>query len=92
LLDDAAFNIEDWLASKIADRFARAEAASFVNGDGLDKPTGFLATQLSPMIAGPGAIWVMLRPVWTVILHLPMQSSIWSMRWVRNTAPMRLLS
>ncbi len=43
LLDDSAFDIEGWLASRIADRFARAEAAAFVNGDGIDKPTGFLS-------------------------------------------------
>ncbi len=42
LLDDSAFNIESWLAGRIADKFARAEAAAFVNGDGVDKPTGFL--------------------------------------------------
>lgn len=42
LLDDSAFDIEGWLASRIADKFARAEAAAFVNGDGVDKPTGFL--------------------------------------------------
>ncbi|KRS12046.1 capsid protein [Roseovarius atlanticus] len=42
LLDDSAFDIEMWLAARIADKFARAEAAAFVNGDGVDKPTGFL--------------------------------------------------
>lgn len=42
LLDDAAFDIEAWLAGRIADKFARAEAAAFINGDGIDKPTGFL--------------------------------------------------
>ena len=42
LLDDAAFDVEAWLAGRIADRFARAEAAAFVNGDGIDKPRGFL--------------------------------------------------
>ena len=43
LLDDSAFDIEGWLAGRIADKFARAEAASFVNGDVIDKPKGFLA-------------------------------------------------
>lgn len=43
LLDDAAFDIENWLATRIADKFARAEAAAFVKGDGIDKPKGFLA-------------------------------------------------
>lgn len=42
LLDDSAFDIETWLAGKIADKFARAESASFINGDGVDKPKGFL--------------------------------------------------
>ena len=42
LLDDSAFDIEGWLAGRIADKFSRAEAAAFVSGDGVDKPTGFL--------------------------------------------------
>ncbi len=42
LLDDSAFDVEGWLAGRIADKFARSEAAAFVNGDGVDKPTGFL--------------------------------------------------
>ncbi len=42
LLDDSAFDIEGWLAARIADRFARAEAAAFISGNGTDKPRGFL--------------------------------------------------
>ncbi|WP_296641047.1 phage major capsid protein [Roseinatronobacter sp.] len=42
LLDDSAFDIEGWLANRIAGKFARAEAAAFINGDGVDKPRGFL--------------------------------------------------
>lgn len=42
LLDDSAFDIEGWLAGRIADKFARAEASAFINGDGIDKPKGFL--------------------------------------------------
>ncbi|MBE1284728.1 MAG: phage major capsid protein [Rhodobacteraceae bacterium] len=42
LLDDSAFDVEGWLAKRIADKFARAEAAAFINGDGIDKPKGFL--------------------------------------------------
>ncbi|KUF11939.1 phage major capsid protein [Pseudoponticoccus marisrubri] len=42
LLDDSAFDVEAWLAGRIADKFARAEAAAFVSGDGNDKPRGFL--------------------------------------------------
>ena len=42
LLDDSAFDVEGWLAGKIANRFIRAEAAAFINGDGIDKPKGIL--------------------------------------------------
>jgi HK97 family phage major capsid protein len=42
LLDDAAFDVEGWLAERIANKFARAEAAAFVGGDGVDKPKGVL--------------------------------------------------
>jgi HK97 family phage major capsid protein len=42
LLDDSAFDVEGWLAGRIADKFARAEAAAFIAGDGVDKPRGFL--------------------------------------------------
>lgn len=42
LLDDSAFDIEGWLAGRIADKFARSEAMAFVNGDGIDKPKGML--------------------------------------------------
>ncbi|NYS23970.1 phage major capsid protein [Rhodobacteraceae bacterium 2376] len=42
LLDDSAFDIEGWLAARIAGKFARAEAKAFIDGDGDDKPRGFL--------------------------------------------------
>ncbi len=42
LLDDSAFDVEGWLAGRIADKFARAEAAAFIGGDGADKPKGIL--------------------------------------------------
>ncbi|RFP87620.1 phage major capsid protein [Rhodobacteraceae bacterium 63075] len=42
LLDDSAFDIEGWLAGRIADKFVRSEAAAFISGDGLDKPKGLL--------------------------------------------------
>jgi len=43
LLDDSAFDIEGWLSGRIADKFARAEADAFINGDGIDKPKGLMA-------------------------------------------------
>ena len=43
LLDDAAFDLEGWLADRIADKFARAEGSAFISGDGVDKPSGLLS-------------------------------------------------
>ncbi len=43
MLDDAAFDVEAWLASEIATEFARAEGAAFVSGNGTNRPKGFLA-------------------------------------------------
>ena len=42
ILDDAAINLEAWLSGKVSEKFARDEAAAFVNGDGVSKPRGFL--------------------------------------------------
>ena len=42
MLDDAAFDVESWLAGEIAEEFARAEGAAFVNGSGTNRPRGFL--------------------------------------------------
>jgi len=54
LLDDAAFDIETWLAGRIAEKFARAEAASFLMGDGINKPRGLLRQTLD--MTGKGDI------------------------------------
>ena len=54
LLDDTAFDIETWLANRIADKFLRAEAAAFVNGDGIDKPMGFL---MHPTVPQDAWVW-----------------------------------
>ena len=43
MLDDAVFDAEAWLASEIAAEFAKAEGAAFVNGNGANRPKGFLA-------------------------------------------------
>ena len=42
MLDDAAFDVEEWLAGEIAQEFARAEGAAFVGGSGVNRPKGFL--------------------------------------------------
>lgn len=43
LIDDAAVDIEAWLAGEIDTVFAEQEGAAFVNGNGASRPTGFLA-------------------------------------------------
>lgn len=52
LLDDAAVDVEAWLARKVADRFTRLENAAFVNGDGNGKPRGFLSYPAGTTIPG----------------------------------------
>jgi HK97 family phage major capsid protein len=43
LLDDAAVNIDQWIAAEVELAFAEQEGAAFVNGDGSNKPLGFLS-------------------------------------------------
>ena len=44
MLDDAAFDVEAWLAGEIATEFAKAEGAAFVSGNGAGRPRGFLTS------------------------------------------------
>jgi len=41
LLDDAGFNVEGWIADKVAEKFGRDEATAFVVGTGVGQPRGF---------------------------------------------------
>ncbi|HEY0115709.1 MAG TPA: phage major capsid protein [Allosphingosinicella sp.] len=52
MLDDAAFDVEAWLAEEIAREFARAEGAAFVAGSGVNRPKGFLAAANSAAADG----------------------------------------
>ena len=42
LLDDSAVNIDEWIAEEVQTAFAEQETTAFVNGDGVNKPQGFL--------------------------------------------------
>jgi len=42
MIDDAAFDLEGWLAGEIATEFARAEGLAFISGNGTNQPRGFL--------------------------------------------------
>ncbi|MCF1502187.1 phage major capsid protein [Afifella sp. H1R] len=41
-LEDASVNVEQWLATKVGDKFSRVEAAAFIVGNGVKKPRGIL--------------------------------------------------
>jgi len=42
LLDDAVIDLERWIVDEVETAFAEKETAAFINGDGSDKPKGFL--------------------------------------------------
>ena len=54
LLDDAAVNIDEWIADEVRDAFAEQEGTAFVTGNGVDKPRGFLDY---PKIANASWTW-----------------------------------
>jgi hypothetical protein len=43
MLDDSFFDVEGWLARKVANKMARTENTAYVNGNGILKPKGFLS-------------------------------------------------
>ena len=54
LLDDAVIDVEQWIAEEVQAVFAEQESAAFVNGDGVNKPKGFLA---APQVANDAWSW-----------------------------------
>ena len=54
LLDDALIDLDEWLAAEVEDAFAAQETQAFVNGDGVNKPKGFLNY---PIVADASAVW-----------------------------------
>jgi HK97 family phage major capsid protein len=56
ILDDAAINVEQWLADKIANKIARVEADVFINGNGVAKPRG-LATYTTAATGDASRAW-----------------------------------
>jgi len=47
LLDDNAFDLENWLIAELSESFAAAEGAAFATGGGLDRPRGFLTYDIA---------------------------------------------
>lgn len=56
LLDDAAVDVEMWLAGKIADKFARVEGTAFWSGTGTGQPRG-LATYTTAATGDDSRTW-----------------------------------
>ncbi len=54
LLDDSAVDIDAWLAEEVRVAFAEQEGKAFVDGDGSNKPKGFLAY---PTVANASWSW-----------------------------------
>lgn len=54
MLDDAAVDIEAWISAEIERAFAAEESAAFVNGNGTNKPKGFLTY---PTVANASWSW-----------------------------------
>jgi HK97 family phage major capsid protein len=46
LLDDAVVDIEQWIAEEVETVFAEQEGTAFVLGDGINKPKGFLTSDM----------------------------------------------
>lgn len=56
ILDDAATDVEAWLAAKVADKFARVEGTAFWTGNGAGKPMG-LASYTTAATADSSRSW-----------------------------------
>ncbi len=54
LLDDAAVDMDQWIAEEVETAFAEQEGSAFVTGDGVNKPAGFLS---APRVAETGWAW-----------------------------------
>ena len=58
LLEDAAIDVEAWLAKKISDKFGRVEATAFILGSGVKQPRGILTYPASGTYnSTPGSIF-----------------------------------
>jgi len=54
LLEDAAVDLNAWIAGEVETAFAEQEGSAFINGDGVNKPTGFLT---SPVVDEASWSW-----------------------------------
>jgi HK97 family phage major capsid protein len=57
MLDDAFFDVEAWLAEEVSIEFLEMEGDAFVNGDGVNKPRGFLAYSFAASTPSSPSVW-----------------------------------
>ena len=62
LLDDAAVDVEGWIAGKVADKFGRVEGTAFWSGTGVGQPRG-LATYTTVATGDDTRTWGQLEHV-----------------------------
>ena len=62
MLDDAAVDVESWIADEIVYSFSEAESTAFVTGDGTNKPKGLLTY---PVVADSAWAWGSLGTIAT---------------------------
>lgn len=54
ILDDSAFNIEEWIIERVAEKFIALENDAFTKGDGVNKPSGILTKNV---VAADAWVW-----------------------------------
>lgn len=62
MLDDAAVDVESWIADEIIYSFSEAESTAFISGDGTNKPKGLLTY---PTVADASWTWGSLGTIST---------------------------
>ncbi len=98
LLEDSSWDVAKWLEGKAGDRFGRQEGITFVTGNGIKKPRGFLDYDKSlngDTISRPrGALQYIISGHATLITADALRSLTWTLRapyrsgasWLMNSA------
>ena len=63
MLEDAFFNVEQWLAESVATEFSEEENTAFTNGNGTNRPKGFLQYTTATTVDGTRAFGQIQRIV-----------------------------
>jgi HK97 family phage major capsid protein len=104
LLDDAVVDIEQWLADEVQGEFAAQETDAFVNGDGVNKPRGFLSYTKTPeatrdageigyIATGAAGAFAAANPADTILdlIYAPKQAFRANARFVLNRKTLSLV-